>query len=150
MDRMIAGSLRPELQKLLEPLQGKYEVQVGAARFSSTEITFSVKLIEKNSQGEAVPEEALTLQRYAERGWMGLPKDAYKKKFVHNRDEFEAIGLNVKAVSYPILGKRLRDGKVFKFALLALGCKPLFASVPPCYTFEGVPGEGKEEFRERA
>jgi hypothetical protein len=144
MDRAIATEMRPELQKLLGPFQGKYEVLIGTARFSSTEITFSVKLIEKNAQGEPVSEEALALQRYAERGWMGLPKDAYKKQFIHQRDAFEAIGLNTKAVSYPILGKRLRDGKVFKFALLALGCKPLFGSTPV------PPAPPVEEFKERA
>jgi len=46
----------------------------------------------------------------------GLPAEALGRTFRHGGDRYTLIGCKPRATRFPLLGKRERDGKVFKFA----------------------------------
>ena len=119
MDRETVKQLRFVLEKALAGINSdKLAVSVGNATFLHNNVTFKIEIAEKTAGGTVIDRDAEALQRHF--GMFGLPPDSLGKRFYFRHEEFEATGLRPKAFRFPLLGKRLRDGKIFKFPATVL------------------------------
>ena len=125
MDREKVKALRDKMQEALDAFVGSdngVAVKVGAARFTDSSVTFKVDVSEIVN-GKAVTKEADAFKAMA--SLYGLKPEDLGRRFAFRGEQYEVAGLNPKAAKFPICGKRVSDGKGFKFGermvALALG-----------------------------
>jgi len=89
------------------------DVQVGSARFSSSSATFKVEVSIVAADGTVETKTVSDFKRCAQL-W-GLQPDDFGRTFRSRGIAYEICGGKPGSYKYPILGKRVPDGKVFKF-----------------------------------
>lgn len=107
--------LRPLIVKALEPLSEELGIQLklGNATFSITNFTFKLEGALQNSDGTFDTKEREDFKSHA--FMYGLKATDLDKEFEYERDTYTIVGFKPRSTKYPILGKRVSDGKIFKF-----------------------------------
>jgi hypothetical protein len=128
MDREKVKALRDKMQEALDAFVGSDNgvvVKVGHASFSDSSVTFKVDVSEIVN-GQVVTKEASAFKAMA--CLYGLKPEDLGRTFAFRGEKYTVSGLNPKAAKYPICGKRVSDGKGFKFGermvAVALGYAP--------------------------
>jgi|GEM_PF-1314809 len=132
MDREKVKALRDKMQEALDAFVGSDNgvvVKVGHASYTDSNVTFKVEVSEV-VDGKAVTKEASAFKALA--SMYGLKPEDLGRRFAFRGGQYEVCGLNAKAGKFPICGKRVSDGKGFKFGeqtvALALGHALPFSS----------------------
>jgi len=81
--------------------------------------TLRFEFSELDASGKAQTEDAENFRLFAPR--FGLKPEDLGRKFAFRGQQYEVIGLRPSAEKYPVLAKRLTDGKVFKFPATQIG-----------------------------
>lgn len=107
--RKLSADLEAELKEFAEARGLSIEVKGG--RFDPTVGTYAPK-VEFSLEGAAEREFKL----YASHFPFNLPEGSFGAKFDSpSGGTFELVGLNPRRRKYPVTGKRLDDGKLYKF-----------------------------------
>ena len=112
--QMITG-IRTDMEKALEEIGSKHNVSLKSGRCSyrDSTATFKVEMSTKDASGTVVTKELEALSRA---GYMyDLKAENAGVIFYQNGERYEFTGINTRARSYPLCGKRLRDGQKMKF-----------------------------------
>ena len=126
MDREKCRAIHAALQKAADEIGKEMGVKmtVPSARFGNTDARFRIEAKDLAAvQAESTEEEKF--KTFAK--WQGLEPEDFGKPFSIHREQYEVCGLKPGRGKYPVLAKRIRDGKVFKFQAIdvrdALGHK---------------------------
>lgn len=106
--------LRVDIDAAVESVAKKYglsSIKTGNASYSPN--TFSIKL-EGVLDGNAKAEENASLSNQYAR-MLGLPDNIVGKKFSSQGHDFIVERIDPNKPKFPIIGKRVSDGKMFKF-----------------------------------
>src|ERR1035437_2314068 len=118
MDRDTVKDLRIRLEKKLNRADDAAEynfpdnlvVSIGTASFNGHAVTFKIEIAEKSATGEVFNKDAEALKRYGH--WFGLKPEALHTTFDFRGNKYEVIGLLPRSTKFPVLAKRIPDGKV--------------------------------------
>ena len=105
--------LRIEMNEALIAIAQKHgldSITVGNASYSSDEANFKVKVKAKLDEQTAINKVSFEFML------VGLDASYFNKIFTISGDQYQIVGVNLKARKAPISIKRLRDGKGFKCA----------------------------------
>ncbi len=107
--------IRPKLAAALKDLADNHgiNIDVGNASFDKSSCTFKLVLSTRDESGLAQTPEVMEFKRSAE--LVGLKSDDLGRRFRSNGRIFEITGMSLNARRYPIMAKRVTDGKVYKF-----------------------------------
>jgi hypothetical protein len=120
IDRSTVKTLREVLQLACDELSERIgaKVTVGNAKFTDRNATFSVEIATINEDGEANSRQAEDFKRFART--YGLVPEHLGKRVMLRGTEFEIIGAAIRSPRFPILVKRVYDGKVYKYPVVAI------------------------------
>lgn len=107
----ICRLLRSKLETALSEFADEtgVNVKVGSASYTADYVDFKVNVAIKG-----VDREKKDFEHYAP--FFGLKHSHYQTVFTTGRgDRFKLIGLKPRAPKFPVLGRRVSDGEVFKF-----------------------------------
>ena len=116
-DRTNLKQLRVDIDKALEAVGKQHGIvlKAGSASFEPTNATFKLACSVITPDGTVVSKEAEDFKR---RAFMyGLRAEDLGETFTFKCQEYEIVGLSVKARTAPILCKQKSNGKVYKFDL---------------------------------
>lgn len=82
-------------------------------QYNEVPIAFKLIIPERAEDGEAIDPKETEFRKYA--GRFGLDPNFYGETFKTYSGSFEVCGIKPKSRKYPVLGKNLINGKVFKF-----------------------------------
>jgi len=106
--------IRADIDAAVESVCKKYGLaSMRAANASYTSNTFSIK-VEGVLSAEAKTEEAISQSNQYAR-MLGLPENIVGKKFNTQGHEFTVERIDIGKPKFPIIAKRINDGKMFKF-----------------------------------
>ena len=91
-------------------------IKVGNATFCSDNATFKIEVAVKSDDGDdgvVKTREASDWPIYA--SGYGLPRDGIGKVISISGEKLEIVGIKPKSKKFPILCKRLSDGKIYKY-----------------------------------
>ncbi len=116
IDRSLLQKMRPEIEEALEVLGQKFGVHLatGNARFTDMNCTMKLEISVLGDDGEAISPEIENWRAIAPHHGFKAD-DAGVAKFKIRGEEHVVTGWHPRRRKYPITGKRLRDGKRFKF-----------------------------------
>jgi hypothetical protein len=110
--KAIADRAEERLEELAQELGLNVRYAGGSFSASNAVIKFEFAVVGEN--GQAATREAEAFKQLA--FTLGLQPDDLGRRFSNITGEvFEIVGLKPKSPRFPLLGKRVRDGKVFKF-----------------------------------
>lgn len=112
--RDLLRDLRPRIEAALAELATEtgLHITVGNASFTPSNATFKLEIATTDATGEVQTKETTAFKSLARS--YGLEPDDLGKHIRHNGTEYEIQGLAPKSWRFPILARRIRDGKVFK------------------------------------
>lgn len=121
IDKNNAKKLRDVIQNALNelPVNG-VKFHIGNCSFvKGHNATFKLEVAKESPDGFLHTPEAMEWEYYAP--LYNLPKDAVGKMitvFATNKPErIQILGFKSRSTRYPIIAKRMRDGKIFKYTL---------------------------------
>jgi hypothetical protein len=116
-DRKTCRTVSADAEEALEAVAAKFGLTLKreSGRFSHDSFTAKFTFAVVAADGSGAPADFARKARM-----LGLPEDCYGKQFVTGTGTYEVTGLNLRAKKYPVLGKRVRDGKTFKFTAMAV------------------------------
>ena len=127
-------AIRPRIEEQLKHLEAELgiKIRVGNASFSANNATFKLELTSINEDGSVVPrEEAQFLEFCAA---VGLKREDLGKVIAYAGNAYKITGLNLRSAKYPIMVKRVTDGKGFRLSKEAVasdtGDVPSLLSAP--------------------
>ncbi len=114
MDRQQIKALRIKIENALQELAKTESLQitVGRATFSSNNVTFKLECAEINS---GIPQTKTKTDFDSYCVLYNLKPTDMGKLFTFMGNKYELVGCKPQSPKFPILGKRVTDGKVFKF-----------------------------------
>jgi hypothetical protein len=115
-DRATTKALRSSLDNALKGLENQFgiSIHVGNATFTPDNVTFKVNVATVGESGEVMTKEASAFQQLAK--FYGLEPEHLFKTFSAAGEQYKIVGLKTKSPKFPILAKRLKDGKTYKFS----------------------------------
>lgn len=118
LDKPELSMIRARLEKGLETFGKEVGLQFRVGRMTSTDykygkINVTMSLIDE-STGKALSKEAEDFKRYASRYGLA-PGDLNRCFTTYGKSVYELVGCVPRRPKYPLLGKRVGDGKMFKF-----------------------------------
>lgn len=129
IDKPSLKVLRPAIEKALNDagIEG-VTFRLGSATYSpGSHATFKLEVSQINQDGSVETKDAA--EYHANAKWFGLPEDGLGKIIVLRGDRYEIVGLAPRSRKYPVLVRRCRDKKTYKYPLYdvqrALGLKPV-------------------------
>jgi len=111
------GILRTEMQSAMHGVAKKHgvDIRIGACSYLDSNATFKVEVATVGSSGIVRSKTRTDFERYA--SMFGLKKSDLGRKITYTGERFEIVGLKVKSRRFPILAKRLSDGRVYKLPI---------------------------------
>lgn len=115
INKDVCQLIRREMEAALKPVAEQFGVQIKylGGRFNDSNFETRFEVAVKDSDGRAVTRMALHFKQCAV--LYGFAPEDLGRKFRHAGVPFEIIGLNPDAPKYPIIAKRVRDGKQYRF-----------------------------------
>ena len=114
LDRKKCGEIRDALAAHFESFDFEgVNLSLGSARFSDKVVTFKLECAMPNEDGTATSKIGEDFKLYCHR--YNLTPDDFGKEFSNGVDTFTIEGCKPRSSKYPILGKNVRTGKVYKF-----------------------------------
>jgi hypothetical protein len=112
--------IRTAMQSALDKAAKEYgiSIRVGSCSYSDSSARFKVEVATVGSRGVVQSKTRSDFALYATR--FGLKKSDLGRTITSRGERFEIVGLKVKSSRYPVLGKRLSDGKLFKLPVEAV------------------------------
>ena len=111
MDRQMARTIAQEAEEALQRVAERHpglSVKAAGGTFTN-EGAFTLKV-----KWEEADTEARTFATMAP--WFGVDADTYGKTFTHAGSEYAIFGFAPRSSVRPVLARRVRDGKTFKFS----------------------------------
>jgi hypothetical protein len=114
LDKKKCGEIRDALEAHFESFDFEgIELSLGSARFSDQIVTFKLECAMPNEDGTATSKIGEDFKLYCHR--YNLTPDDLGKEFSNGVDTFTIEGCKPRSTKYPILGKNVKTGKVYKF-----------------------------------
>ncbi len=114
LDRKKCSEIRDALEAHFESFDfNGVKLSLGSGRFSDQIVTFKLDCAMPNKDGTATSPTIEDFKRYCHR--YNLTADDLGKEFSNGADTFTIEGCKPRSTKYPILGKNVRTGKVYKF-----------------------------------
>jgi hypothetical protein len=109
-------ALRPKIEKALQELAEAegISIDLGSARFDSSNCTFKLVLSTVNQDGTVNTKEGEDFKFYGPNRY-GLKAEALDATFTRQGESWTITGCKPRSSKYPILAKN-RNGKTYKFA----------------------------------
>jgi len=116
IDRPTAKHIATEIETALADVAQRLGVKitVGGTRFTEQNAKIKIEVATISSDGQVRSEAAENFGVYAYR--YGLKPEDMGKTFSWMGNSYEISGCSPRSHKYPILAKRLSDGKTYKFA----------------------------------
>ena len=110
-DRINLRPLSIDIQSALAPIAAKYGItlQYKSSRFSPDNVTIKIEGATIGSSGVANTRERDDFKLYA--SMYGLKETDLDKEISYTGKKYIIIGLNTRRSKYPIVAKRIEDGK---------------------------------------
>jgi hypothetical protein len=110
----VVRMLRNEIQKALNKVASTHGVSVrlGSGSYTEQNVRFALEVATIGQDGEVNNREASDFKSMAH--LYGLKPNDLGKTVELRGTKFEIVGLRTKSYRFPIMGKRLYDGKIFK------------------------------------
>jgi len=108
--------LRKKLQAALEKVSEElgWKLSLGSCKYSSV-AEFKLEAAPIGDTGEAVSKVAEDFKKLAR--VYGFKPEDLGRQFQYGGYRFELLGLNIKYRKYPVLAKRIQDGKQYKLPI---------------------------------
>lgn len=113
MTRDLAIKVRDDLNKAIAEVFKKYNLSGSINSVSYTNSDIKVKISAVEITDEVSSEEEVLFKRNA--FLVGLKQEAYGTEFINGNSRFKLIGVKPNRPKFPILGKELKSGKIYKF-----------------------------------
>lgn len=121
MDKQTLKQFREDFQENVKALEDKYNASIvlGNIRYGENQFTSKLTFTEVT---EGVPrEDAKWIESLRIHGHeYGLDEEDYGTNFTKGADEYEVLGIKPKARKYPIVGRNVSTGKLYKFTQRAI------------------------------
>ena len=110
VDRALCRTIRTDAEEALAAVAAKHglSLKFGAGRFDSTTYTLKVDFVAPTEDG--IPSD---FARHAP--LFGLTADDYGKMVTMRGETYTIVGIKPRSHKYPILMKRTKDGKTYKW-----------------------------------
>jgi hypothetical protein len=115
-DKSTIKALRPKIEAALQELAEAegISIDLGSARFDSSNCTFKLILSTVNTDGTVNTKEGEDFKFYGPNRY-GLKAEALDATFTRQGEQWTITGCKPRSSKYPILAKN-RNGKTYKFA----------------------------------
>ena len=115
INKDICRMLREELNPILAKFGAKYGLKAEAlnATYTSSQATFKLSFATLTPDGDVLDKDAESFRDSAE--LYGLQGSDLFRHFTSRGDDYKIVGLKSRSNRYPILCRKQRDGKLYKF-----------------------------------
>jgi len=112
--------MRKDIEEALQAVAEKHNCTIKAGNASFNEDSFKLKLeiVENSSDGSTVTQAQVDWKANASS--FGLDVDLLGKTVILQNSNYEIVGLKPRSRKYPVLGKDLSNGKIYKFPALSV------------------------------
>lgn len=109
------NNLRKDFGSTVSELEKKYNVKIelGNGRFNDSSATFKLIVTGNGENGEVIDNNENQFMQYCE--VFGFKKSDFGKTFFNMSGSYEICGIKPSSYKYPILGKNVITGKIYKF-----------------------------------
>lgn len=115
MDITKTKAIFAELAEAVKEIEKKHGVSFsrGNGKYSDTDCYMKVTFTDNDINGDVKTPEATAFENYADH--YGLQKSDLNKTFTQRGETFKIVGLKTRSHKYPILCKKVSNGKGYKF-----------------------------------
>lgn len=115
LNRHVLREITSAMEKAFESVGEEYGITIkysgGNFNVSNANLKFEIAVVGEN--GEAKSRYATDFESACHR--YGMKKTDIGRTFTSSYEQYEIVGCKPKCYKAPIIGKRVRDGKLFKF-----------------------------------
>jgi len=87
-------------------------ISINGGRYGATSYTPKLQLALISEDGEVMSSEAETFKNFAQ--YYGMKESDLHRKVTINGTRYEIVGLSTRSRKFPVLTKRVKDGRAFK------------------------------------
>jgi len=108
-------TLDAEIRAAIAPIAEKYGVEFRRGRgvYGGANGSLKIEISTIGDDGKAITQEAEDYKRYA--SWHEMDPTALGREFSVGIYRYTIVGLKPKSPKYPVIGRRISDGKEYKF-----------------------------------